>query len=187
MNSTVTEAAPFYGDYDWSARPDFLVLRNALGWSEDYVIRCENGRPTKKIVDALNNQQWQLAASIGGRWLNQCPIDLRAHYLTAIAHKNLGNQLAEMNHQQWMEGLMESIMASGDGQGPLSAFVTISVSEEYDALYMFGLRSESQTLVNTSPVCDVIRAVDDDGNNMDIYFAPNAHFARLERLLGQNE
>ena len=138
-----------YWSYDWSTRPDYTQLRDTIGWSDEYIPRCENGRPTKKLVDALNTQQWQTAVSIGSAWLKQCPIDLRTHYFTAMAYQALGNTVAELNHRQWMEGLMESIMSTGDGQSPQSPFITISVAEEYDALYMFGLRSESQTLINT--------------------------------------
>ena len=88
----------------------------------------------------MNSEQWELAAETGNRWLNQCPVDMRIHHYTGIslAESDKGEQ-AE-HHFRWASGLMDSLVASGDGMSPETAYFTISIAESYDALYFFWYR-----------------------------------------------
>lgn len=169
--------------YDWSEDPDYSALRNDMGWSDDFSDRCEFDRPLGDMVAKLESELWDDAASIGLTWLNQCPVDMRAHYYTGIALAESGKEADSENHFRWLEGLLHSLVSSGDGETPETAYVTISIAEEHDALYFFGLEIKSQALISGPVMCDLITATNDDGEEVLLYFRPDAHFSRLSKLL----
>lgn len=169
--------------YDWSENPDYSQLRKTIGWSNDYSSMCMAGRPLAEMTKAMNNKEWSKAVDIGDDWLRKCPIDIRVHYLAGISMEELGNENGARNHYRWMSGFMDDLVASGDGKTPETAYEVISVSEEYDALYFFGLEKKSQALIADPVMCDLITAVDEKGNEVSIYFNPAAHFERLSKML----
>lgn len=170
-------------DYNWSEDPNYSELRKAIGWSDDYNSMCMVGRPLSEIADAMISEEWSKAIAIGEAWLNQCPIDIRAHYYMGISMEKIGNESGSQNHFRWMSGFMDDLVASGDGKTPESAYEVISIPEEYDALYIFGLKKKSQALISASVLCDLITATDENGKEVSIYFNPAAHFVRLSKML----
>lgn len=166
--------------YSWIDNPDYAKLRHDIGWSDDFHSRCEAERPLPAIYEAMNGKQWDKTAELGLEWLHQCPVDIRIHYYVALALRELAEPVHAQDHLRWTRGLMDSIAASGDGMSCETAYVTISVAEEYDALFLFGLKRREQALIGH---CDLITAVDDKGEEVSIYFRPEAHFARLSKML----
>lgn len=77
---------------------------------------------------------------------------------------------------------MESILSSGDGKTPETAYVTVSVSEEYDVLFLFGLEPTGQVLIPGEVLVDELTATNEQGEEFTIYFNPAAHFFRLENF-----
>lgn len=182
-STPVNESEPRH--YDWSASPDFTGLRTAWGWSDSFRDNCEVGRPLSDIVGKMNQDQWSDAAAIGQNWLAQCPVDIRVHYFTAISLAELGETEKAEHHFRWTEGLMDSVVTSGNGETPETAYKTISVPEGYDALYLFGLEVKNQSLITDPVMLDLIVAVNENGQEFAIYFNPAAHFARLYELFNQ--
>ena len=82
-------------------------------------------------------------------------------------------------HAKWVDGLMRSVMASGSGKSADDPFVTISVTEEYDLLFMFELTPTNQALMDTDPPVDRFDVVTRGGDKTTVYFYPKAHFERL--------
>ncbi len=170
--------------YDWENLTNYSELRQEIGWSDNYDARCFFSRPLAEMAKAMNEENWEGAIKLGESWLNQCPIDIRAHYYTGIALGEIGREVESENHFRWSRGLMEDLVASGDGKSCETAYITISVSEEYDALYFFRLQKQNQSLVRAENAsCDLITAKNDEEKEFSIYFNPEAHFARLAKLL----
>lgn len=167
---------------DFTGTPDYLKMRETIGWSKDYLVKCENGRPLSKMIMAMNDAQWQAAADLGLAWLNTCPVDIRAHYYTGISLSELRRDEQADHHFRWSNGLMDSVMASGNGKSPKTAFKVISISEEYDVISILGLSLKRQSLVSTVPMCDLLVTIDEQGNEVSLYFNPAAHFARLQKM-----
>ncbi len=169
---------------DWSDYPDdYTALREEIGWSEDYSARCEMQRPVREIEKKIIQGQLDQAAGQGLAWLEQCPIDIRVHMLVTTAQFRLGKKTAAGNHRQWVDGLFDSITASGDGETSQTPFVTISVGEEYDMLLLRGLdRIKQETVPSESSPLDLLTVRDKEGNESEIYFSPKAHWARLAKL-----
>ena len=64
-------------------------------------------------------------------------------------------------------GLIGSVLKTGDGKTQESAFVTISVDEEYAILYALGLQRRSQSLVGNR---DRFLVTNDSGDEHVIFF-----------------
>lgn len=141
------------------------------------------GRPLSEMNDAMNKEEWNKAIAVGDAWLNQCPIDIRVHYYMMISMERIGNESGAQDHFRWLSGLMDDLVASGDGKTPETAFEVISIAEEYDVLFVLGLKKKSQALISGPVLCDLITATDENGKEISIYFNPAAHFERLNQML----
>ena len=110
-------------------------------------------------------------------WLVQCPVDIDIHAAQAVALDELG-RVTETQHQlRWRDGLIDSVLRSGDGRTPETAWIVISVSEEYSILRSFGMRLRKQALTNDR--LDKME-VERDGETHTLYFNPESHFRRLD-------
>jgi hypothetical protein len=174
-----TSAVKTGENYSWVDDPDYAALRQKIGWDDEFDSLCEDSRPLPAMTGAMNEKQWEKAVKLGIDWLHRCPIDIRVHYYTAIALEELGEKGHADDHFRWTKGLMDSIVASGDGKTCKTAYVTISTAEEYDALYLFGLKVKEQALVAN---CDLMTATNEQDEEISIYFNPSAHFARLSKI-----
>ncbi|MCH1919589.1 DUF4919 domain-containing protein [Shewanella sp. A3A] len=172
---------PAHAAVDWAdENVNFDAMRTTIGWADDDQQRCHDGRPLAEIYQAADANNWAELAKIGQQWLQQCPIDIRINYMTSMALEQLGEQAASDDHYRWFDGLMQSLVSSGDGTTPATAYVTVSVQEEYDAMYFFQVRPTSQRLIN-NPLCDEVHVVDSAGEQAVLYFNPAAHFNRLKQ------
>ncbi len=166
---------------DWSKIPDFDSLRTRYGERDDFSAVCEDNRPLSDAFEALDAGEWQRVVTLADGWLSQCKVDIDFHLLRAIALGELGRTDESKQQLRWRDGLVESVLRSGDGKTPETAWIVISVAEEYSILRAFGMRRKRQVL--TSERRDMIEA-ERDGNLYILYFNPEAHFKRLDRLFG---
>ena len=94
----------------------------------------------------------------------------------------LGREREADDQKRWFHGLVDSILDSGDGKTKETAFVVISVPEEYSFLRAFGLAVKEQALVDDR--IDALLVADGSGKTTTVYFDPAAQFRRLSRELG---
>ncbi len=167
----------------WTEAPDFLNLRTSYGDREDFNSLCEESRPLARMFSAANAADWITLVAIAETWLASCPVDLDAHFLIAIALSERGAESEAQHHVRWYQGLLESILASGDGRSAESPHVVISVSEEYSVLRAFRLEFQNQRLLEGG--IDAIAAETGTGEAVTLYFLPRAHWKRLEREFGE--
>jgi hypothetical protein len=160
---------------------DFLALRTEYGDRSDFAERCENGRPLRAWYDAANGSDWQTVLDSTAKWLDSCPVDIDAHFVRAVALAETGRSIESDVHVGWFRGLVDSILATGDGRSAESPFVVISVPEEYAVLRAFRLEARGQSLLDGG--IDAIAVVDKDGNESTAYFRPDAHWRRMARDL----
>lgn len=163
---------------DWSAPTNFGQLRHDYGWRDDYDAVCGAGRPSEKLADSVVAREYQKTVDLTTEWLQQCPVDIMAHLYRSFALAGLGRSAEAATHKKWVKGLLDSIFASGDGKTAETAYVTISVPEEYAVLGSLNLRVKRQSLV-ANPLRDALTVTAEDGSERTIYFNPEAHFARL--------
>lgn len=166
---------------DWAQLPDFDALRTSYGERDDFVAVCEDGRPLREAFAALEQEDWQGALSHTDPWLARCPVDIDFQTLRAVALDELGRSEESQQQLRWRDGLVDSVMRSGDGRTPETAWKVISVGEEYAILRVFGMKHVGQAL--TDDWRDRME-VELDGKPLTLYFDPAPHFRRMEKALG---
>ena len=75
-------------------------------------------------------------------------VQIDAHYVTAVCQRKAGNEEEARRAHAMLMGLVKSVLGSGDGKSPETAFVVIAIEEEYSVLAAFSLTLVSQALVN---------------------------------------
>jgi hypothetical protein len=79
---------------------------------------------------------------------------------------------------------MESVLKSGDGRTPESAYTVISTDEEYAFLGVLGLKMKTQSLIKVkNSSYDLLEVVDKEGNGMKIYFNIDIPFNWLDNKM----
>lgn len=125
---------------------DFTALR--MAYADRPFKKGEGSDPDlrKKLFPALGENP-DKAIEIAGKVLAQNYLDIDAHIVSALAYKDKHDAEREKLHNFVAEGLCRSILASGDGQALESAYVVISVDEEYTILRVLGWRLKEQGLL----------------------------------------
>jgi len=159
-----------------AAPADYDRLRAAFGERPDFITVCERDRPIKPVGEALEAQQWNEVLRLTEPWLVRCPVDVDFRVARTVALEKLGRTAEATSEREHAVGLVKSVLRSGDGKSPATAFVVISVGEEFSTLGAVGLRPKNQRLQE-----DTIHVitVEKDGQSGELYFDASAHFRRL--------
>jgi hypothetical protein len=165
---------------------DFDALRIAYGRRLDYHQRCEQSLPAKAWNDAQAAKDAAKAYGIASTWLVTCPVVEVAQMWAFVSAKSLGDEAKADMHLRWVRGLIGSVMKTGDGKTPETAFKTISVAEEYAVINALRMHTEQQALVmKPVPLDKMTVRPTSGGEQVVLYFNPELHFARLAHDLGQ--
>ena len=140
---------------DYSKRKDFSPM-----W------KLENDRVV--VIAAYKAKDYKKAFELSERWLARCPVDADIHTTCSAAATRLGDIRSYVHHLYFAYGLMQSVMQSGDGRTPKTAFKVISVAEEYSVLREFGATVNGQTLMDGP--CDKMECKFPDGKDVTVYF-----------------
>jgi hypothetical protein len=125
----------------------------------------------KKMFEALHKDQWAAVIETGNRVLAQNYLDIDAHMFVAYAYEQSHEPEKAAPHRAFGDGLMRSILASGNGREVKTAFVVISVEEEYAVLRHYRLASGLQSLVTVGGHSyDVLTAQTDTNEEATVYF-----------------
>ncbi len=86
-----------------------------------------------------------------------------AHMVASIAHRELGRQEQAERHKFIADGLLKSIMSSGDGLTKETAYQVIDVSEEYALFRALNVSAKAQSAAFAppgEPILDTMSVVD---------------------------
>jgi hypothetical protein len=156
-------------------------LRTAYGDREDFWAVCERDHPLEAWAASMAARRWDEVLSSVEPWLAHCPVDIDGQVVAGVAMREVGRTEESERHLRTYAALVESVLASGDGRDPTTAFVVISVPEEYAMLRALGLEPRGQALV--AGAIDEMTVQGPQGPGK-VYFDPAAHFRRLARELG---
>jgi len=148
---------------------DFTALRMA---SADRLAKTSAADPElrKKMFEALHKDQWAAVIEVGNQVLENY-LDIDAHMFVAHAYEKTHEPEKAAPHRTMGNGLMKSILASGNGRSPETAFVVISVEEEYSVLHHFRLASGKQELITGGGHSyDVLTAQTDAREEATVFF-----------------
>ncbi len=174
LNAHTPLANPFSVDFD--------RLRAEFGARTDFAEICERDRPLHQLAELVIQKDWNTILVTSEPWLQRCPIDIDAHLIRAVALKELKRLPESEHHLNWFRGLVDSVLTSGDGKTPQTAFVVISVAEEYSILRVLRVRPKRHATLS-SGIDELLVKI--DGVAGTLYFNPTAQARRLgERPTG---
>jgi hypothetical protein len=133
-------------------------------------------RPLRETLDEIAERDWPTALALSESWLASCPVDMDAHYLAAVALTELGREEEAQAHVTWYRGLVESVLATGDGHTPRTAWAVISVQEEYSILQALHVDLLEHRVVEGG--IDAM-TVEVEGTTQTLYFDPGNHVSRV--------
>lgn len=153
------------------ATVDFKELRFAYTETADYNPYGGAREERQKMFTAIEAKQFEQVRELAEIILAKNYLDLNGQFGAFVAYRNLGNRQKATLHKFLFDGLVHSIENSGDGKTPETAFVVISVDEEYVLLNWMGMRPAGQDMINQNGHSyDRMKAVDPKTNQTVAYY-----------------
>lgn len=137
------------------ASVDFKELRYAYTETKQYDPYGGSLDARDAMFAALTAKEYDKALAASDKLLAANYLNINAHFVAYVAHRNLSQAERSEYHKWVFQNLLKSIGASGDGKTMESAFIVISIDEEYAWLNFMGLRSAGQ------------QKVEENGHNYD--------------------
>ncbi|MGV3661583.1 MAG: DUF4919 domain-containing protein [Prosthecobacter sp.] len=137
-----------------------------------------------KVVEAYDEDKPQPFLDASEPWLRKCPVDARVQLMRSNLLMKTGDVEGYFRHRMVYYGLMTSIVSSGDGRTPGTAYKVIAVDEEYQLLNHLGAKLKKQTLVDGP--CDAME-VELDGKEVTIYFDVSISMEATRKLFEKAE
>jgi hypothetical protein len=163
-------------------KADFLQLRMAFTRTANYKPYDSDNKARKGMTDAWEKKDLARAVALAQQVLKNRYVDLTAHWILSRAYAELKKADQAKYHRRVFDGLVQSILKSGNGKGPASAYVVISTDEEYAVLGVLGVRTTGQALINhKGKRFDRIDGVKrGSGDRVTIYFNIDKQFSWLQ-------
>jgi Domain of unknown function (DUF4919) len=164
---------------------DFGALREAYARSPNY---DPYGRKLGPIVREMNQAasggDCQKAIGLALTILEKNFTFSEAHLTLAYCSKKAGDAAAEDKESKIAVGLLKSILASGDGKTPQTAFKVVTVSEEYSVLKTLRLRKSAQRLIShEGHAYDVLDAKESGDQTVSLYFRIDGILEHMNKAL----
>ena len=130
------------------ASVDFKELRLAYTETSTYSPYGGDAESRRTMFDALKTREFDKALQNAETVLAKNYLDIMGHFGCFVSHRELAHADKATYHKFVFEGLLNSIKNSGDGKSEETAFVVITVDEEYALLNWLGLRPTGQALIH---------------------------------------
>lgn len=118
-------------------------------------------------------------------------VHMEAHKIAAFCQKKAGNDEEARRHYAMFMGLFSSVLKSGDGKSPETAFVVIAVDEEYSVLETASFTPVKQALVNHGGSAfdrfEVKWRDSDSDQTVTLFFNVDRPHAQLARTLQKKQ
>jgi hypothetical protein len=151
---------------------DYHTLRMAYARTDAYAPYVQDAENIEKLRAALTGQDMESALEAVAELLAQNYLDIEAHMAADYAHMMLEQYDNSAYHRAFARGLIQAILGTGDGRGFETAFIVLTVSEEYTVLRVMGLVPGNQRLVeHEGHWFDILSGRQRDANEtLDMYF-----------------
>lgn len=159
-------------------RYDFASSTNYNAYSIQIIVKglIDDGMAAWNTGDIVNTvMKFQEAIDI-------CPISIEAHRRLAdtfeiviedAEEEDVKNdfRILEKKHREIADGLVSSILKSGTGKSPETAYEVISIPEEYMTLFYLGLFAYEQSFIEENgKFFDLMEAKDSTDGIHEVYF-----------------
>jgi hypothetical protein len=164
---------------------EFGALREAYAQSPNYDPYGSNIlSTTREMNQAANGGDCQKAAGLAQTLLEKNFTLSDAHFMLAYCSKKAGDAAAEEKEAKIAAGLLKSILASGDGKTPQTAFRVVTISEEYSVLKVLRLQKSMQRLIShEGHAYDVLDAKGSGDQTVSLYFKIDGILEHMNKKL----
>ena len=151
---------------------DFAALRFAFMDADAYSPYGGDTASQNALDAALKEKNYGKAAKLAEKILATNFVDISGHLGASRAQAALKNSEKAEFHRYVGQGLINSILQSGDGKTPQTAYVVISPDEEYALFNYWGFRTSAQSIVHKDGhVYDLMTGTDQKTNEkVCVYF-----------------
>ena len=127
------------------------------------------------------------AQALAENILAENELDLEANVTAAEIADQKKDAATAAYHRYVVQGLLDSVLRSGDGKSPETAYKVIAVSEEHAVLRHLGLQPRTQLLLEIGGrAYDLFRTVDAEGQPArEVYFDVDAIEKGVDRKLSR--
>jgi hypothetical protein len=168
------------------AEADFHALRMAYVRSSAYAPYAHDEEHVEVLNAALPAGDLDAALEAIQGLLDTCYLDIEAHMAADYVYTMQHQQAESAYHRAWATGLIRAILATGDGRGYDTAYIVLSIPEEYTLLRVMGLRPDGQRLEqHAGHWFDVLNATHtESGRPLQVFFNVDLPRGWLERNVG---
>lgn len=138
---------------------DYTQLRLSYPDSPEAKQAKDTSEAEKAMVSAMSAGNNAEALAQANLVLANDFLNIDAHFVALAASRALGDWQTAAFHRSFIRGMIRSIMGSGDGKSPQTAWVVINTQEEYVVLRVLGYLTPKQSpLQKDGHSYDVMRA-----------------------------
>lgn len=149
----------------------FKDLRMAYTESQGYSPYDGDSEAGNSMFSALKEMDYNKALGYADTILRKKYVDIFAHLVSSLAYGELKNAERSKYHRGIADGLIQSILKSGDGKSIETAYVVIATDEEYALFSVLGMKKGSQSLVHDKDHSyDRMEAVDRKTNQTTTFY-----------------
>jgi hypothetical protein len=168
---------------------DFARLRMSYIDSPEHQNAKDTDEQNKQMIQAINARDFKKAILNAEIVLENDYTDMDAHFAEFIAYREQGDTKQAEFHRAVFSGLIKSILDSGDGKSKETAYVVVSVHEEYVVLRVLKLQPGKQTLVkDKGHSYDMLDAKDPaTGKAVTLFFNIDVSMNQLQKIFGDKK
>ncbi|MGD0294842.1 MAG: DUF4919 domain-containing protein [Terracidiphilus sp.] len=151
---------------------DYTRLRLSYMDSPERKAAKDTSNSEKAMFEELDKKDYPAALKDAEAVLESDYVNIDAHFVALVANQEMGAMDKAEFHRTVFRGLINSIRNSGDGKSPETAWVVITVHEEYVILRVLGFRPSQQSLLSQNGHSyDVMKVKNaEDGTEQTFYF-----------------
>jgi len=165
---------------------DFKRLRISYVGSPESQKAKDTDKQRQEMISAINSKDFPKVLKNADVVLDNDYSDMDAHFAEYMAYRELGDAKQADFHRSVFQGLVKSILDSGDGKSIKTAYVVASVHEEYVILRVLGLERSGQSLHHDhGHSYDALDAKDpESGKTVMLYFNVDVPMNHMMSILG---
>lgn len=161
---------------------DYIIIYYGQAYSENYKPSARHDS-VRVLNTYLNNSidsiDFHKVLSYTNQILNDFPFNIEQIYITGIAYDKLGIKDSSAIWFYKYDKLIRTIMTSGDGKTPKTAFVVTKITDEYSILNALGLQFTGQALINKKKKSyDLMNVAKNEYGIDKLYFDINFFFGK---------
>lgn len=150
---------------------DYHSLRMAYAQSPDYHPYVNDSVNMNRLRDALRDENWPAALAAVEALLEFNYLDIEAHMAADYVHTRRNDEPKLRYHRAWATGLISAIASTGTGRDFDTAYIVLSIAEEYTMLQVLGLKMGQQALQeHNGHWFDVLDVQHPDSGALKLYF-----------------